>query len=274
MFDAPSDLDTINNETPEPRSPGDRLRFAREARGESLKDVAARTHQSIETLEALEAMQTKGLSATLIRMHAVRYAKALELPGEEIADAYADARAMMRVRDGGGLEVSAAPIKRFGIPVLGGCLCLAGLAAFIFLPGADRSQRAFQNVPVSTHILAKADPFDVARRDSPSTTQTSREFALRAKRDGWIEVRGSDGTIFRSRTMSSGEVYYPRMSAGWTVTVRDASAFEVLLDGTAVMDLGKEAVPRYSINLDRLADNAGLLMDQMLAESGQTLMTR
>ena len=273
MFDAPSDPDAVDNETPEPVSPGDRLRLARKARGESLKDVAARTHQSIDTLEALEAMQTEGLSATLIRMHAGRYAKALDLPGDEIADAYVGARAMMTVRDSSGVELSE-PFKRFGVPVLGGVLCLAGLAVFMVFPTSDTSRRAFENVPVSTHVLAQSDRVDTSRGDFAVVAHGSGEFALRAKRDGWIEVRGSDGTIFRSRRMSAGEIYHPRMSAGWTVTVREASAFEVLLDGQSVMDLGPEALPRYSINLDRLAKEAVLLREQRLAESGQDNLAR
>jgi len=104
------------------------------------------------------------------------------------------------------------------------------------------------DTPVSSKIV-------FPRITSPSTVQLSRvttgpELSIRALQSAWIEVRGSDGTIFRNRTMSTGERYYPRMDAAWTVTVRDAGAFEWWLGGHRVGALGEAGLPVYSVSID------------------------
>ncbi|MEM1086926.1 MAG: RodZ domain-containing protein [Pseudomonadota bacterium] len=247
------------------QSPGERLRAAREERGSSLKDMSGLTHQSVDKLKALETMQTDGMSATLIRMHAVRYAEALDLPGDEIADAFAGTRDMMRVSDRRDV-LRPSSLRKLGIPVLGLAICLTGFAAFSRVSQSDVRQSQFDNIPISTRVLAQADTDAkkaLARREA---TPLSSELSLRAKARGWLEVRGSDGTIFRSRMMSPGEVYYPRMGAGWTLTTQNGSDFELLLDGQAVMALSETAQPLYSVSVDGLFEIATARREKLLAE--------
>lgn len=246
-------------------TPGERLKAAREGRQESLKDVAGRTHQSVDTLRALENMATQKMSPTVIRMHAVRYAKAVGLPESEIADAYAANRAMMSVEDtpaNSGSKVSAWPklaLAGLGLAVL----ATGGLSAASLLSGRETN---IDTIPVSTRILPSTRSASLEPGNSYKVDARS-EFAIRARNAGWIEVRASDGTIFRSREMSRGEVYYPRMDAGWTVTVRDASAFEVLQDGQVIMPFGDEAAPLYSVSIDRMAEQADALVKQQMADA-------
>ncbi|MEO1065695.1 MAG: hypothetical protein AAFZ07_30165, partial [Actinomycetota bacterium] len=44
-----------------------------------------------------------------------------------------------------------------------------------------------------------------------TTVSAQLPLALTAVESGWVEVRGSDGTIFVSRAMSRGERYFPRI---------------------------------------------------------------
>ncbi len=57
-------------ETAAAMTSGERLRAARVGRDLSLKDVAASTHQSLDTLAALETMETDHISPTILRMQA------------------------------------------------------------------------------------------------------------------------------------------------------------------------------------------------------------
>lgn len=268
MFDSVSETDPLSSDVSDQRSPGERLRLAREARGETIKDVAARTHQSVDTLRALEAMQTDGLSATIIRMHAARYAKAINLPGEELADAYASAREMMSLETRGANPVQSLVKRSHGPAIAIGAFAL-GLACVGLISGLRGPKPSLENVPISTRALAQQSAGTETYRHAATLSQFRGEVALRAKRKAWIEVRASDGTIFRSRDMSAGEIYYPRLDAGWTVTVRDASAFEIMLDGQGVMTMG-DASPGYSVSVDQMAARASLHLEQQTAGNQQT----
>lgn len=261
MSDPVSDIEVSEPDL----TPGERLKAARESREESLKDVAGRTHQSVDTLRALEEMATDTMSPTVIRMHAVRYAKAVDLPEAEIADAFAATRAMMSVDDarvGAGTGFKAWP--KIALAGLGlAILAIGGLSAASLLSGSETD---IDKIPVSTRILPSTR--SAALETNPAyQVQARSEFAIRARKPSWIEVRASDGTVFRSREMSPGEVYYPRMNAGWTVTVRDASAFEVLQDGRVIMPFGDEATPLYSASIDRMAEQADALVQQQIADA-------
>lgn len=262
----PHDTNPAPEDAPVALTPGERLRAAREARGESLKDIAARTHQSIDTLRALEEMETGRLSPTVIRMHAARYANALALPEQELADAYAESRVMMNVAN-----VKQDPKPDFGAGrklIIGGvaltALALGAVAVFSMMSSKNGD---IDTVPVSTRVMpqnATASNYGGQALEAPSKT----EIALRAKRAGWLEVRASDGTIFRSRQMAAGEVYFPRMDAGWTLTARDGSSFEVLINDKPVMPFGEEAgVPLYSVSVDSVSERAQALLQQQIAKA-------
>ncbi|MEM7494492.1 MAG: helix-turn-helix domain-containing protein, partial [Pseudomonadota bacterium] len=268
MFDFIPETDARPSELSDQLTPGERLRLAREARGETIKDIASRTHQSVDTLRALEAMQTDGMSATLIRMHAARYAKAVDLPSEDLANAYASARAMMSL---GTPDISDGPrfTQRFRKSHLAVAACALAAVSVALMTGLQSEEDDLQTVPVSTRILAQQAVQTKSDRERMTARPLTAELAFRAKRSGWIEVRASDGTVFRSRDMSVGEVYYPRLNAGWTVTVRDASAFEVMLDGQSVMDMG-DASPRYSLSVDQVAKTASAYLKQNTAERQQS----
>jgi ribulose-5-phosphate 4-epimerase/fuculose-1-phosphate aldolase len=95
------------------------------------------------------------------------------------------------------------------------------------------------------------------------------ELSIVALKPAWIEVRGSDGTIFRSRTMARGEVYYPRMDAGWTVTARNPNACVWALDGEQIMPMGQADSPIYSLSVDTMAQQLVTLRREQLAEATQ-----
>ena len=248
-------------------TPGEQLREAREEAGESLKDVAARTHQSIDTLKALEAMETGDLSPTVVRMQAARYARALGLPDKDIADGFAEQRSMMDVER---IEQKSLSLRR----VFGGvALPVLALTALFLIAGGllatvgDDKSASIDTIPISKRLIERE-----ARVEQPARSVTQvrgTEVSIIALKPAWIEVRGSDGTIFRSRTMARGEVYFPRMNAGWTVTTRDAGAFAWALNGVEVMPIGQADSPIYSLNVDTVAEQVIDIRRQQLAEAAQ-----
>jgi len=269
--------DSSENLTPETEqetpvlTPGEQLREAREKAGESLKDVAARTHQSIDTLKALEAMETGDLSPTVVRMQAARYARALGLPDKDIADGFAEQRSMMDVE-----RIERKPLsfrgflKGAAVPVLALTVLFLITGGFVVLVSGDRSA-SIDEIPVSKRLIEHDASHSRAASPLPaiSRAQGSQEVSIIALKPAWIEVRGSDGTIFRSRTMARGEVYFPRLQAGWTVTVSDAGAFAWALDDLQVMSFGEPSTPIYSMSIDDAAAQVIDLRRQQLAEATQ-----
>lgn len=270
MSDSSENSTLETEQEPPVLTPGEQLREAREKAGESLKDVAARTHQSIDTLKALEAMETGDLSPTVVRMQAARYARALGLPDKDIADGFAQQRSMMDVE-----RIEHSPVS-FGRLVGGTALPVLALTALFLIAGGaltliggERSA-SVKEIPVSKRLIERE--MATSRMDQ-SIQDLDRvrvaELSIVALKPAWIEVRGSDGTIFRSRTMARGEVYYPRMDAGWTVTARNPNAFVWALDGEQIMPMGQADSPIYSLSVDTMAQQLVTLRREQLAEATQ-----
>ncbi len=227
---------------------GERLRAAREGRDLSLKDVAATTHQSIDVLAAMEAMQTDHMSPTILRLQAGSYADFLGLPSAEIVAGFSVSRGATVTANMPGEKLRATQVetrrKLWPIGLAAAVIVAAGVAFWMFqTPASPRTE-----APTATRVIIPPTP----SRSAPKPTRliAAPEISIRANSSAWIEVRGSDGTIFRNRKMSKGEVYYPRMNAAWTVTVRDAGAFEWWLGSHLVGPLGETGVPIYSVSVD------------------------
>ena len=243
---------------------GERLVAAREARGLSLKDVASDTKQSLDTLKALEAMTTADMSATVLRMQAMAYARYLNLPADEIASGYVAARSSTNSANMPDARIAKRKVMRRAwlVPSVAaaGLICAAGALIWLMQPSAYDTS----HTPVADLIAVPP----AMHTPSPSEARTGRqEIAVRALETAWIEVRGSDGTIFRSRNMSRGEVYYPRMDAGWTLTVRDGAAFEWVYADIATGPIGEPGQPVYSVNIDLATKDAKATVQQALADT-------
>jgi transcriptional regulator with XRE-family HTH domain len=248
----------------EPQTSGERLIAARELAGKTLKAVASDTKQSLETLKALEAMETSHISDTVLRMQAMAYARYLGLPEREIASGYVEQRSAANSAN--------MPNARFAkrrtlqrswlVPTIAvaGIICAAMGMVWLMQPTArDASQTPVADLIALPPIAA-----------TPLTSEANaarQEISVRALKVAWIEVRGSDGTIFRSRNMSRGEVYFPRMDAGWTLTVRDGAAFEWVYADIATGPIGETGQPVYSVNIDAVTKEARSKVEKAMADA-------
>ncbi|MEL7032599.1 MAG: helix-turn-helix domain-containing protein [Pseudomonadota bacterium] len=228
-------------------SAGARLLEARQAKQLNLRDVADQTRQSPETLEALEAMETSHLPASIVRLQAKNYARFLGLPEEEIASAFA-APAGPAVKNRA--VAPSATSGGSGRAIIFGAGALVVASAIIGGAIMMSQPRAVDSV----------DPLAISARLAPAyanideiddlVSEITEEFGIYAKQRAWIEVRGSDGTVFRNREMAPGESYYPRTAAGWTITVQDAGAFEWRLGEVTAESVGETGQALYSVSVD------------------------
>lgn len=243
---------------------GARLSAAREERGMTLKAVACETKQSLETLKALETMETAHISATVLRMQAMSYARYLNLPAEEIASGYVESRSSTNSANMPNARIAKrrALQRSWFVPsIVAASVVFAALGlVWVVQPSTD----TVENTPVADLIAVPQGP-SVDRMIE--TAETRREISVRALKAAWIEVRGSDGTIFRSRNMARGEVYFPRMNAGWTLTVRDGAAFEWVYADIAVGFVGEAGQPVYSVNIDAVTKDAEAKVRQAMADT-------
>ncbi len=84
---------------------------------------------------------------------------------------------------------------------------------------------------------------------APDLASPSR-VVLRANEDCWIEIRDNSGAIVASRLMHKGDAFPVPPRQGLSLTVGNAGALTVLLDGSPTPALGKTGMVRHDVSLD------------------------
>ncbi len=136
--------------------------------------------------------------------------------------------------------------------------------------------RPAPEVAESTPIVAVNGARDslFSDTDSQRPVPDTLPLELVAVRQGWLEVRGADGTIFRSRVMAEGETYFPRLNAGWTVSARDGGAFEWRVGDIVVSPLGPDGAEVFSVSVDEQLTRAAEVSAPAMAATGGSKATR
>lgn len=254
---------------------GQVLRRVREALGFQLSDIARDTRIRENFLMGIERMEVQNIAPGYLKAYLLTFARYLGLPEQEVVQRY--------TRECGGLEEvkTAAPVPKMGqiekprtnwplIAVAGAVLAAAIAAGATYLV---MNQPAAEDVMTETPVAvsgARDSLFSDIRATRPAATELPLEIV--AVRQGWLEVRGADGTIFLSRTMAEGETYFPRLNAGWTVSARNGGAFEWRVGDLVVAPLGPEGAQVFSISVDDQLVRAAELAAPTVAakDNGQT----
>lgn len=233
---------------------GARLRAAREALGLSLAQVAQELRIRSDYLAALESMNVNLIPGkAFARAYLRDYAKRLGLAPAETLAQYESECARLR-------EDAEEPIRnprskpsreRPWFWALALALVCAAFIGFRALKDKDAEEAA---AAAATQAAAQASPSpapaaEAAPADDPWSVKV---VVLRATAPAWLEVRGSDGTIFLSRTLQAGESYRPDVGAGWTLHARDGGAFELLVNGVPAGLLGEAGAPVLGRQVDRI----------------------
>ncbi len=237
---------------------GGRLKAAREARGLSIDDMARKLFINQRVLESLEqTIQPPDYDMRRTRIVARNYATALGIPFEPVlADFPVEERADLATAiPKSSVTVSERGQRRYLLPafVVTALVLVIGVSAVMLTPETISERRTTPSVAERIVAVNTSQESLFARAPLEQAETQPIELAIVATRPAWIEVRGEDGTIFRSRTMARGEVYYPRTDAGWSVTVQDGSAFEWRVGDAVIGQLAEEATPVYSASIDAAA---------------------
>lgn len=256
------------------------LRAARERQELSIAAVSSALHLNQRAIDCLErTMQPPGYDMSRTRIAARSYAKYLGIPPENVlADFPMDDNPKLAtaVPRSSVAEVQPRRGSRVAIPAaVMACVVAAGAGiAFLMTPGDSVAGRSAPSVAERVVAVNTAQESLFARAPLASGQIDAPELSIIATRPEWIEVRGPDGTIFRSRTMARGEIYYPRVGADWTVTVRDGTAFEWRIDGRAIGNLSEIAAPVYSASIDEAAAVAAAQSQPTLASATNSRPSR
>jgi cytoskeleton protein RodZ len=231
---------------------GQVLRRVREALGLELAAIAQESRIREHFLMAIERMELQTIARGYLVPYLIAYSKYLSLPEADVVQRY--------TRECGAVEEvkTSAPVPKIGtlektrnsLPLI---LAAAG-AVVVFIAGGVTA--ALLMNPAEEEIISPSVVAVSGARDSlfseASTAVVPSDLPLEivAVRQGWLEVRGVDGTIFLSRTMAAGEGYFPRLKAGWTVSARNGGAFEWRVGDIAVGPLGPEGAQVFSVSVD------------------------
>ncbi len=255
---------------------GGRLREARRARGVDIQKVSRDLRIQPAYLEAIEEMRAKALPGGYLNAYLRSYATYLGLDAQAVIDAFARECGAVSQAPKQKAEAKAAPAPLIG-PLVWRLSAAALAAAALGLVGWIAYNTSATGSAPSVEAAA---PTNGARESlfaeaSIDTPAPQIPLSIAALSQGWIEVRGADGTIFRSRTMAAGETYHRlRIGAGWTVSARDGGAFEWRVGDIVVEPLGEPGAPVYAISVDAVAARAAEKTAPALAGFGEGQASR
>jgi cytoskeleton protein RodZ len=116
-------------------------------------------------------------------------------------------------------------------------------------PKAETPAVAGEPAPVGDNPSATASADGAAAvpaADAPKAEKvvwkTSKRVRIKATADCWVKVRDADGKVVVSRLLHAGDTFAPPGNPGLTMTVGNAGALTVVLDGRDLPPLGAEGV--------------------------------
>jgi len=248
---------------------GDRLRTVRTERGVSLESVSEALKIPAKYLQGIEDMYIGDIPRGYLNGFLRNYAGYLNLPQDEIVAKFAEqcgAVSQAPKQE----EVVASNIRTrstvrgaiAGFAAAVGLTLIGGLALVVMNQSDDTSAPV---VAVQAQAPANGAHESIFLAVEQEAVLPQLPLTLTATRTAWLEVRGADGTIFRSRNMSAGEVYHPRIGAGWSVSAQNGGAFVWQVGDIEVGMLGEEETPVYAVDVDAVASHAQTVAAPALA---------
>ncbi len=240
---------------------GPRLRAAREKKGWSLELAAKETRIHKDYLSAIEDMMPNLLpgmpkSQSYLRGYLNNYAKSLGMPDPKdvvqrflnecglLALEPTDEELEKRAKDSEAKEKRSwiAPVV---LSIAATLIACGSVAAYVMKPWE-------QDTETNVSATAAVEENTVYSNAAVMAPASASDLSLHALTRAWIEVRGSDGTVYLSRELAPGAVYVPRIGAGWTITARDGGAFEWYLSGQSLGTLAEPGLPVYANSVDEV----------------------
>lgn len=257
---------------------GQVLRRVRETLGLDIADISRKSLLRQDFLMWIERMEIGQIPKGYLTPYLRAYCVELGLPDNEVIAQYThECGAVSEVRN-------SAPVPKIGDiapPKPKWPLMAAAAAVLVVLGGGAIGltqviKPAPELAPAPAIVAvngARHSLFDDAS-DANRPLPTHLPLELVATRQGWVEVRGADGTIFRSRVMVAGESYFPRLDAGWTVSAKDGGAFQWHVGDAVIGPLGPDGAPVFSVSVDQKLAEAAETAAPTVASNGANQATR
>lgn len=232
---------------------GQVLRRVREALALELGEISKSSLIRENFLMAIERMELQTIAKGYLVPYLIAYSKYLGLPEQEVVQRY--------TRECGAVDEvkSLAPVPKIGqlnkannrLPLI----LAAGSLAVLLIGGGITAAVLMNQAPdetVSPAVVAVSGARESLFNEVKTAKTAASDLAIEvvAVRQGWLEVRAADGTIFLSRTLAAGENYFPRLKAGWTVSARNGGAFEWRAGDLVIGPLGPEGAQVFSVSVD------------------------
>ena len=255
MTDAGRDTDTTST----PKTVGERLRAAREAKGLSLAEVGARTRVPLRHLEAIETSNFAGLPSATYAVGFVRsYARAVDADEVKLA---ADTRIEVAntVRTKPAYEPyeiadpKRSPSRTTVVVATGLGIAVLVLAALFFATTLFRRDATDAGAPP----VVAAVP-TVAPSASP-TPVSGGQVRLTANDEVWVRIYDAANTTLKLGTMKPGETFdVPPTATNPMINVGRPDKLTLTLNGSAVAPLGdgSRAIKDVPIGATALAARA------------------
>ncbi|KCZ53226.1 hypothetical protein HY29_17415 [Hyphomonas beringensis] len=258
---------------------GQVLRRVRETLGLTIEGISADTRLRKDYLMWIERMEVGDLpGGGYLSAILNTYARYLNLPEKEVIRVY--------TQECGGVEDVRhdAPVPKIGgiapdrpkWPLAVAAVFVLGLlgAGAVGLSQFMRQEPELAPAPAVVAVNGGRESLFAGTEATQRPVPKNMPLELHAVRQGWLEVRGADGTIFRSRTMAAGESYFPRLDAGWTVSARDGGAFEWRVGDITVGPLGPEGAEVFSVSVDEQLPRAAEAAAPAMAANGGNKASR
>ena len=249
---------------------GDLLSAARLERGLSLEAVSETLRIRENYLKSVEMTSVQGIPRGYINMILRSYANYLNLPANDLITKFSEQCGLISQAPTSE-DVVASNIRLrstvrgaiAGFAVAAGLTLVGGLGLLVFHQTDNTQASAVQTVAGQAPSNGAHESLFLALEQDAALPQLP--LTLTATQEAWVEVRGADGTIFRSRTMSAGEVYHPRIGAGWSVSAQNGGAFIWEVGDVSIGALGEADVPVYAVDIDAIAAHAQTVVAPALA---------
>ncbi len=247
---------------------GPYLAQVREDKDLTIAELAEELRITPRYLNAIESMQIGPIPKGYLTVYLRAYAGRLGLDAGDVVERY--------TRQCGAVSEVAKPAPVVAPPSKSSSVfwpAMAGLVFVIGLVAVGGYAYGVMREPAAAPIITAAEPVNGARESlfaeapTPAETPQTLPLTLHAVSQSWIEVRGSDGTVFRERVMVAGETYFPRVGAGWTISAADGGAFEWRVGDVVIGPLGPAGAPVYTLSVDATASEAAEMASPSLASN-------
>ncbi len=281
---------------------GEALRRTREYYGKSLDDVERALRIRACQIEAIENGDMQALPGRVYAIGFVRsYAEYLDLDGSKVVSLFRNQYINDQGHSALSFPMPASEAKNPTLWLVAITLIIA--IAFVYIwdsknqqdrylveqikPLPDRIE-AHVNEEIKSNILISkeideyttykniADNIYAPVENMSNDGENKSGVILKILGDSWVEIKDDNGNIIVSRILESGDEYFVPDNPGLTMSLGNAANVEILVNGKALMPLGKSGDVRHNIplntsylrTLDFREDEYNISLEENLENSG------